>query len=184
MARDMHADVVTDLSSSSLIVAPLVDLFFDSTTISFTTMPYNIEVGSTTYIGVGNLGEIDTVQESTSIQGLSLNITLSGINPSIIPVALREDYQGRRATISILFLEKDFSQIGEPVLTFDGLMDYMNINYGRDSFITLTLESKFAEWERNKTKRYNSVDQRDRYPTDKGLDFVEEIEQKDIPWGV
>ena len=184
MARDLDALVVQDLSNSSLISATLVELYYDTNTIRFTNAPYNITIGVNEYFGVGNLGVIQPIEETANIQSLSMSVSLSGINTSIVPIALDENYQGRRAKVYIAYFENNHSVIGTPVLIFDGRMDYMDINLGKEAEITLYLESKFVEWEKAKVRRYNSIDQRVKYPNDKGLDFVEEIENVDFPWGI
>ena len=47
----------------------------------------------------------------------------------------------------------------------------------------LTVESRFAAWDRPLVRRYNNADQQTRYPGDKGLEFVEQTAEKQIVWG-
>lgn len=189
MAREMKFSVAADLNSSSIFSAALIDLYFngiDETPVSFSTTPFSLTIKDIEYLGVGNLGSIAAVEESTEIQGLSMTVTMSGINTSIIPLALQRDkhYQGKPAKVHIAFFNEDGTLIGDPVLIFDGQMDYMNISLGKEATVELTLESKFVQWELAKTARYNSVDQKERFPNDTGLDFIEDMEKTDIPWGI
>ena len=63
-------------------------------------------------------------------------------------------------------------------------MDQMNIDEGPNtSTITLTVESKLVALERPAGTRYTSAYQKSVYPGDLGMDFIEDLQDKEIIWG-
>ena len=67
---------------------------------------------------------------------------------------------------------------------FSGFMDQMNINEGPEtSSIEITIENKLIDLERARNARFTSAYQKSIYPNDKGLEFVESLQDKEIVWG-
>ena len=68
--------------------------------------------------------------------------------------------------------------------TFSGYMDQMNIQENPDtSTIELTVENKLIDLERPRVARYTSAYQKSVYPGDLGMDFIEDLQDKEIIWG-
>ena len=60
----------------------------------------------------------------------------------------------------------------------------MDINEGTDtSTITVKVESKLLELERQRVLRYTSAIQKSLYSGDKGFDFVDQLQDKKFIWG-
>jgi hypothetical protein len=63
-------------------------------------------------------------------------------------------------------------------------MDQMNIEESADTAtIEVTVENKLVDLERARVARYTSGYQKSIYPNDLGLDFVESLQDKQLPWG-
>jgi hypothetical protein len=63
-------------------------------------------------------------------------------------------------------------------------MDEMNIDEGAEfGTIELKVENKLIDLERARVRRFSSGYQKSVYPGDKGLDFVEDLQDKEIVWG-
>jgi hypothetical protein len=63
-------------------------------------------------------------------------------------------------------------------------MDQMNIDDGPEtSTIELKVENRLIDLERARVARYTSGYQKSVYPNDSGLDFIEDLQDKQIPWG-
>ena len=122
----------------------------------------------------------------------------------VLALALTEPYQGRQCKIyfglfskgkllqedGAFILLEDGSRIvlelQELGLTeiFAGYMDQMNINEQADTCdIELKVENKLIDLERARVRRYSSGYQKSVYPNDKGFDFVEDLQDKEIVWG-
>ena len=67
---------------------------------------------------------------------------------------------------------------------FSGYMDEMNISEGPEfGTIELLVENKLIDLKRARGRRFSSGYQKSVYPNDKGLDFVEDLQDKEIVWG-
>jgi hypothetical protein len=49
--------------------------------------------------------------------------------------------------------------------------------------VVKNLESRLVDWERARVRRYNDADQQAEYPGDLGLQFVEQMVEKQLIWG-
>lgn len=135
------------------------------------------------YIGVGDLGKITSIAEDSELQAQGVSMELSGVDTANIAIAFNQQYQGRPATVWLGFLDSSYSLIADPVLAFKGLMDNQIIKLGQEGVIKLNVEDFRANWDRPRERRYNNEDQQDRFPGDKGLEFVEQAKEKRIVWG-
>jgi hypothetical protein len=163
------------------------------------------------YFGVGTLLEISAIEETAEIAARGASITLSGIPSSVISLALSEPYQGRGCNIYFgTFASRGSGNVGGKVLkedtdfvlledgskitlddrstqltqVFAGYMDTMNIEESAETCtVELTVENKLITLERARVARYTSAFQKSLYPNDKGLDFIEDMQDKSISWG-
>lgn len=182
MTRDIDATSKAAAGSEVARVIALVLLDFASSAVRATSAPFDIAWGGDTYLGVGNFGKIAPVEEKAEQQAYSLQFQLSGIPTSLVSTALQEYYQGRDAKLWIGFLDADHNVIGTPVLVFWGLMDTMDLTFGKSAEIVVTAHSRLVRWEDAPNKRYNNATQQARYPGDKGLEFMEQMTEKELKW--
>jgi len=171
----------------------------------FGTLVYNGQ----DYYGTGNLLDISSVEESTEIGAKGATLTLSGVPSEVISLALTEAYQGRTCNIHFGLIQKGSLELesSQEVLQdyikledggkitlervivdltqlFTGYMDQMSINEGPDtSTVELKLENKLIDLERPRVGRFTSQHQKSIYPEDKGLDFVESLQDTTLNWG-
>lgn len=148
-----------------------------------------------TYTGIGNLGGIGAVEETTELRATGLAFTMSGIPSSQISLALSEEFQQRRATLWLGFFDSSVSPglLNDPVIIFRGRMDTMDIVPGPEtSVVTINAESIFMALERAPMRRYMPEDHNvDSLIVgaqkfifyDKGFDFVANIQDAQIYWG-
>ena len=159
----------------------------------------------TEWVGSGALLSISDIEETSEMSVRGATVSLSGIPSEVISLALSEPYQGRVCNIyfgtfteegSLLKEDSDFIllQDGSKILVdigskgfneiFSGYMDQMNIEESADTAtIEVTVENKLVDLERARVARYTSGYQKSNYPNDLGLDFVESLQDKQLPWG-
>lgn len=171
----------------------------------FGTLVYNGQ----DYYGTGNLLDISSVEESTEIGAKGATLTLSGVPSEVISLALTEAYQGRTCNIHFGLIQKGSLELesSQEVLQdyikledggkitlervivdltqlFTGYMDQMSIDEGPDtSTVQLKVENKLIDLERARVGRFTSQHQKSIYPEDKGLDFVESLQDTTLNWG-
>jgi hypothetical protein len=206
-SRDITTGIATALEASEIQPFFGVQLFLDSENLYFWTGLGDLTTGGITYAGTGQFLAISEMEETAEIAARGATITLSGIPSNLISLALTEPYQGRKCKIMFgaidanriylkaedgtYILREDSGRIDitegdvTPVVElFTGYIDQMNIDEGPDtSTIVLAIESRLIDLERERIFRYTDQNQKARFPNDKGLEFVEDLQDKQFNWG-
>lgn len=179
MSRSIPAAIVTALGQEEISPFYAVELNFDGGTIRLWTGFGDRVIDGQTYIGTGSLLSVAGIEEAADLSAKGASLTLSGVDQSIVSIALQEPYQGRSARI--LF---GVTEVNDFVEVFAGLMDTMTIQHsGETVTITLTIESKLVTLQRANVRRYTSANHKLRYSTDTFFDYVTDIADKELVWG-
>ena len=184
MTRSVSGAMATALAAANLRPALFVELQFGSGTIYATNLPATITWNGHDWLGLGNLGSISMVEEGESIQAYGLALTLSGVQPAYVSIALGEQYQGRTAKVYLGLFNDSYALIADPVQVFRGRMDNMELAQGETFTIKVNCEGRLADFERARVRRYNHEDQIAIYPDDRGFEFVPQMVEKALNWGV
>lgn len=183
MSRTL-SDLIAAASAGGVIrPVYLVQLDYASGMVRAASTPFNLTIDGVVWMGLGNLGAIGAVQEGAELQNYSLALTLTGVPSDLVAVALGEQYQGRDARIYLALLDEDHAVIDAPLLIFRGRMDTQDIEVGDTATITLTVQSRLADWERPRVRRYTNEDQQAVFAGDRGFEFVPQMAEKTIYWG-
>jgi len=184
MSRGLETLTEAAVESSYVRPAFFVHANFDSGDLNLWTGYGAIIANGRTYTGVGTLLDISGVDETIDLSAKGIKLTLSGVQSSLISIARDEDYQGRQLELLFAAISNSGTLINDPVIMFSGFMDTMTINDGGDTAtIELTVENRLIEFERTRVRRYTAEDQQIDYPGDLGLQFVADLEEKEIVWG-
>ena len=180
MSRDIEASVEAQLDQPVVEPFYAVDLEFASGALYLWSGRGNRIINGNEYIGAGTFLKVDSIEETAEIAAKGATLTLSGIPEELLALALTEPYQGRVCRIHFGFVgeEADMAEV------FTGTMDQMNIDEGAEtSTIALSVENRLLDLERARVRRYTNNDQQSRFPGDKGLEFVESLQDKELFWG-
>lgn len=187
MSRDLTSATITNISEATVYPFFAIELNFDSEILRLWTGQGTLTLPDTTqWIGTGTLLDISAIEETAEMAVRGATLTLSGIPSEILSLALSEPYQGRVCNIyfgtftggDLTTAPSNFDQI------FSGYMDQMNIQDGAETAtIELKVENKLVDLERARVARFTSGYQKSIYPSDKGLDFVESLQDREIFWG-
>jgi hypothetical protein len=206
MSRDLTAQTLEAIKEDVVYPFFAVELLFDNqnTLRMWTGQGTLVLQDGTQWVGLGTLLNISTVEETSEIAVKGAVLTLTGVASETLSLALNQPYQGRVCNIYFGTLLKGFIQqendsyillqdggriyLQESSKTlneiFSGYMDQMNISEGADtSTIELTVENKLIDLERARVARFTSAYQKSVYSGDRGLDFVESLQDKEISWG-
>ncbi len=205
MSRDLSLNTLDALGEEVFYPFFAVELLFDDNTVrTWTGVGLLTLEDGTEWYGAGELIEISSVEETQEMAAKGATVTMSGIPSELLSLALSEPYQGRVCNIyfgnflrgrllqegGAFILYEDGSKVGlESNKTgfnqmFSGYMDQMNIEEGpQTSTIELTVENKLINLERARVARFTSGYQKSKFAGDLGLDFVESMQDKTVPWG-
>jgi hypothetical protein len=175
--------MVTEVSASQLSPILLASFSF-STPLRLWSGYGTITVGAVTYQGIGTLGTISPVEETTDLAARGINFQLSGVPTAYVSLALTENYQGKECSVLFGALDSTGALVASPVTIFAGRMDVMSINDdGQEASIIMTAENKLVDFRRPREVRYTHEEQQNLFSTDLGLEFVNAIQEKQIYWG-
>jgi len=184
MSRNLSSAMESAVEADLVRPIVLVTCAFDSGDLNLWNGIGNLTVNSVDYVGAGTLLDIGEIAESAELQANGIVVTLSGITDPLLSKARDEDYQGRELTVKLGAMDATNAVITSPVIVFSGFMDVMTINDSAETAtIQVSVENRLIEFERTRVRRYTAEDQKIDYPTDKGLEFVAEMAEKEIIWG-
>jgi len=208
MSRDVTQNVLDELNKDVIYPFFAIELLFDGDEVlRLWTGVGTLVFQDVSWYGTGSLLQIDTIEETSEIAAKGATVTLSGVPSEVLSLALTEPYQGRQAKIYFGTFTQG-SLLQEDVITsayillqgggkisledrrtelteiFAGYMDQMNIEEAEGgSTVQLTIENKLIDLERPRTARFTNAYQKYLYPNDKGLEFVEDLQTKELFWG-
>lgn len=206
MSRDLSTITLENIEEGVVYPFFAVELLFDgdNTLRMWTGQGTLVLEDGTEWVGLGNLLDISAIEETAEMAVKGATITLSGVPSDLLSLALSEPYQGRVCNIyfgtfstgkilqesgSFILLQDGSKILLEATSTgfnqlFAGYMDQMNISDGGEtSTIELMVENRLIDLERARVARFTSGYQKSLYPDDLGLDFIEDLQDKDIVWG-
>ena len=206
MSRDLSTITLENIEEGVVYPFFAVELLFDgdNTLRMWTGQGTLVLDDGTEWVGLGNLLDISAIEETAEMAVKGATITLSGVSSEALSLALSEPYQGRVCNIyfgtfstgkilqesgSFILLQDGSKILLEAMSTgfnqiFSGYMDQMNIADGSDTTaIELMVENRLIDLERARVARFTSGYQKSLYPDDLGLDFIEDLQDKDIVWG-
>ena len=179
MSRDLTPTTLAAIDDDVVYPFFAVELMFDSEVLRMWTGQGTFNDGLNDWVGAGNLLAISDIEETAEMSVRGATLTLSGVPSEILSLALSEPYQGRVCNIY-------FGVSGENIFNqlFSGYMDQMNIDDSAEtSTIELKVENRLIDLERARVARYTKYYQKSVYPYDDGLNFVEDLQTRKVPWG-
>jgi hypothetical protein len=170
-------------SQQAIALVTLAQINFLSGTLYLNDGFGNLLWGGNTYLGLGDYGQIDAIQESTEVVAKTLVMTLSGVSPSLVTSAMTENYQGRVVSLFAGLLDVNaLSWIDNPELAWEGRMDFMNISIAQNAAtITMSCESRLNR--ESLVSRYTDTDQQIAFPGDTFFNLMWQIPLSSATWG-
>lgn len=205
MSRDLSNITIESISEDVVYPFFATELRFDDNIIRMWTGQGTLVLeDETEWIGLGQLLSISSIEETSEMAVKGATITLSGIPSELLSLALSTPYQGRIAKIYFGTFQQGsiLQETGNYILLegggrinlesmstgfnelFSGYMDQMNIEEAGDTAtIEMAVENKLIDLERARVARFTSGYQKSVYPGDLGCDFIEDLQDKKLPWG-
>lgn len=205
--RDITTDLAQEFEGQSVTPIILAELVFDSATVRVWSGLGTIQWQGEQFTGLGGLIDVSPLEETQKLEARGISCTLSGVPSTNIAMALTERCRGRpfRMWLGALpaggqyveledgtgvVLTEDGGRvllenqlIDEPLRIFTGLMDVMEFqDDGTTASIRLAVENAMIIGERAKMGRYTAEDQKKRFPDDRGLEFINQLQDKEIVW--
>ena len=174
--RDISTALSNKLLGKDVDLFVAVELMFDSGALRVWSGIGDKSIGGQTYTGTGSLLSVGGIEESDGLSAPGASISLSGVDSSLVSLAIQEPYQNRDCRI-LLGSEDDFFEI------FSGFMDVMIIeDNGETCIVNLTVESRLIILDRKVPLRYTQETQNSLYPGDTFFSTVASLQDKKVDW--
>lgn len=186
MPRNMDNSLLAALSAGYVEPVHLVQLTFFSQTEYIWSGTGDLAWNGNAFKGVGSLGELGDVTESTEVKASGTSVRLSGIDPVFLAEALTDIWLGGPAYRWLgAVVPGTRTLIGTPYPLFVGQVDKPKVYNGPEArTIDLALETRFINHARPTNRRYTSADQAALgYPDDTGFRWVPITSDMALRWG-
>jgi hypothetical protein len=161
----------------------LAELIFDSGAVRVHDGSGELVYNGNTYLGIGQYGGFDLVEENIDFVARGIKFTLSGVDNSLVVTTMTETYQNRAATLFLGLINADTRQfIDPPEEVWGGRMDTMSIEIGQNSSV-ITLSGEHRLRREAPGGRSTDADQQLRYPGDLFFDHQQNIPGYVASWG-
>lgn len=183
MARGMTSAYETALTEDVVRLAVFLYLDLSSGALRLTNRAEDLTWDGYTWTGGAAFTQLQPVEEGVVPRAEALAVVLSGIDSAYVASIMTEHYQGRAAKVWIALLDGNEAVIADPLLVFHGRIDEPTVEVGETAAITLTLESRWADWDRPRVRLFSDADQQAEYAGDKFFQFAAALVNSEISWG-
>ena len=187
MSRNLTSNELAQLGAAQIVPVIFVECDFASGSVYLFTGTGTFSWNGHTWTGVGKLGSISVINETSDVTAQSVSISLSGIPNDMLSDALNEVQVNQKVTIWLGFLSPSggsWTIVSSPAIAFQGFMDVPTISEGvTTSTISISLENRLIILSRAKMRRYDTQDQSIDYPSDLGFQFVPYLQDWEGAWG-
>ena len=184
MSRDLTANVQSAIEATQVTPFLLFEGLFASGYVRVWPGYGDLVWNSETWTGVGTLGGVSAIQETSEIQANGISVTLTGIPSELISLVLDDAEQGKSGKVYIGFFDSSNQIIANPYMVFEGKLDIPSIQEeGELSTITITYESRLINLQRPRETRYTNEEQQREYAGDLGCEFVPAMKEITLTWG-
>jgi hypothetical protein len=150
---------------------------FSSGTLRLWTGVGSLSWDSQTWTGGGHLLKISPIKESSGVQAIGWEITLSGMPTDKVSLAMQNGRQGYAGSLWMGCLDATGAVIADPYLLASGFFEAFVISDDGDScIITAKYEGRLIDLERPREWRYTDEHQQRFYPGDKGFEYVQRLQ--------
>jgi hypothetical protein len=180
------------LDGRTVRCAHLVELCFTTQARRLWNGSYKITtVDGHDWFGLRKLGSIEGLENEGDFQAQELKFTISGVDSRLLALAISEDrseYIGRHVKVFYQFFDSDWSLLDAPVARAAGIIDGFEVTRqpmepaGTRRVITLTAQNIFYGRGSPPASFYTNTDQNIRFPGDRGLAYLSELQDTNIPF--
>jgi hypothetical protein len=195
MPRSLSSAVLAAIAQQTLSVALFVEIAFADNTLYFfsgvgtitpagppanplSTFPYG-----ETFTGLGWLGKMSAIPQTTKVQAQNITLALSGIPSNLVAEAVGQVRITGVATVWLAFFTSAGALMADPVQLFSGALDVPSLtDAGDSSTISITCENSLISLNLAPNRRFDDPDQQLYHPGDLGFSFVESLANMQLFW--
>ena len=182
--QGLDASIVNRLGADQQAIFFAIKAQFDTETIRVWSGTDDLVIGGSTYTGAGSLLSIGNVQENLELSSNGVAVAISGMDATVVNLALTENYQNRPIIIYLGYVMGGTNEVAGTLTLFKGRMTSLVINdTPQGSTVTIDAESRLVDLDRPSNFRYTKESQNFLHDEDTGFNRVASLQDKQITWG-
>ena len=182
--QGLDASIVNRLGADQQAIFFAIKAQFDTETIRVWSGTDDLVIGGSTYTGAGSLLSIGNVQENLELSSNGVAVAISGMDATVVNLALTENYQNRPIIIYLGYVMGGTNEVAGTLTLFKGRMTSLVINdTPQGSTVTIDAESRLVDLDRPSNFRYTKESQNFLHDGDTGFNRVASLQDKQINWG-
>lgn len=182
MSRGLSASNIAEVDSNSYQEVVLVNLDFDTPVFAHSGIG-TITYDSDDYLGVGDFGAVDSALESEQLGTAPIQLTLSGVDATLLSEALDSGNYGDVVTVYVGYRQDDGTLVDDPWVVARGKYDYATVSRGADNSITIVAQNDLAVLNEKSGRKFTNEDQLAEYSSDTGFEHVTDAATIQLQWG-
>jgi len=178
----LSTDQQLELEKPVTRFAYFAEFQFLSATVYVSSLGQTVTWGGHDWLGLGAIGGISPLEENsgTNASALIFTLNLAQIEWLTLAIGNTSEYRGRDAKLYFCPLDEQFRLIDTPQVCWRGTMDTMTSSIegtrGESTGkISLKCETSAYGLKRKSSLRINAAQQKQKYPTDTGLDYLTDL---------
>lgn len=142
----------------------------------------DITIDGDVYFGLGQMGEVGNVEEQNTTSPTQLSLTLTGLDTSMMAIALNERCVGRPVRAYIVVFGDNMTSLSYNEI-FSGSITTTALVAGAQGAIQFTVSNIFEQWSKGKPYRYTDDSHRKLQNGDRLFRYVAQMSERSIFWG-
>jgi hypothetical protein len=161
----------------------LVKIEFTSVTVYLTTAGHDISWDSNTWLANGFIVEEPENSQHREMRTTSDDITLTGVDQSIVAIILTESQTNRVVTVYEAFVDDDGGVVPDPYIRDVYFIDQTSTKQGiREATVGLTLAGEFADFDYRAGIRTTMASHQRIHPNDQFFRYSTDVKRQQL-WG-
>lgn len=138
--------------------------------------------GDTLFHGVGDIGSISAIKQSSGDSPTRLTLGLSAFDDSVRGEALRAKYHGRPVTVWLVALNEQHQPMANQVIWKGSIVD-ARVSIGDSNQIEVTVSNRLEDWDKKRPDRFTDESQQARHKGDSIFRYIPIMAEWPIYWG-
>lgn len=187
--RDFDSAFETEFEGDYFRFAIFAEVELDSGTVYVHNGVGTKTFGGNDYIGLGDLGIVEAIEEGTEISSYPIRVGLSAIDDALkesdvdfYSTAIAESYYGRDITLRIGAFDASYDLVADPEIIWSGQMQAPDLQVGEINLLSVTAESELAIFNKSNGRLFSDADLQNEFSGDLGFEYLEQLQDEKIVW--
>lgn len=175
-------DIINEMNSDTPRIVMAVEILYKNAPVRAHTGFGDKVIDGQVYRGVGALGEIDAIPQTSKTSPSQLRLLISGLDPTLVAETLNTRTQGSKVKVMVCSLD-DNDDISSASIVFSGRVSTQRFSYDQQMAVEVEVVDRLADWQRKGALRFDYESHKSRNDGDEFFVYLAQMSSKPIHWG-